>query len=74
RGVVLLQALYILAWQSSNMSSSAAEMNAVPESGPVKTVQLEGKIIAITGANRGNLVSGNMLQPVINNLQVSASV
>ncbi|KAF3045824.1 hypothetical protein E8E11_003779 [Didymella keratinophila] len=28
-------------------------MNAVPESGPVKTVQLEGKIIAITGANRG---------------------
>ncbi|KAJ4374662.1 hypothetical protein N0V86_007535 [Didymella sp. IMI 355093] len=28
-------------------------MNAVPESGPVKTVQLQGKIIAITGANRG---------------------
>ncbi|KAF3038307.1 hypothetical protein E8E12_005292 [Didymella heteroderae] len=28
-------------------------MNAVPESGPVKTVQLEGKVIAITGANRG---------------------
>ncbi|KAF1924615.1 NAD(P)-binding protein [Didymella exigua CBS 183.55] len=28
-------------------------MNAVPKSGPVKTVQLEGKIIAITGANRG---------------------
>ncbi|KAJ4993628.1 3-oxoacyl-(acyl-carrier-protein) reductase 2 [Stagonosporopsis vannaccii] len=35
------------------MSSSAAKMNAVPESGPVKTVQLQGKIIAITGANRG---------------------
>ncbi|XPS81348.1 hypothetical protein M3J09_013286 [Ascochyta lentis] len=28
-------------------------MNAVPESGPVKTVQLKDKIIAITGANRG---------------------
>ncbi|KAJ4392734.1 hypothetical protein N0V91_011285 [Didymella pomorum] len=35
------------------MSSSASKMNAIPESGPVKTVQLEGKIIAITGANRG---------------------
>ncbi|UPX12805.1 uncharacterized protein EKO05_0003342 [Ascochyta rabiei] len=28
-------------------------MNAVPESGPVKTVQLKDKVIAITGANRG---------------------
>ncbi|KAF1360925.1 NAD(P)-binding protein [Lizonia empirigonia] len=28
-------------------------MNAIPESGPVKTVQLKDKIIAITGANRG---------------------
>ncbi|KAF9691057.1 hypothetical protein EKO04_011137 [Ascochyta lentis] len=35
------------------MTSSAAKMNAVPESGPVKTVQLKDKIIAITGANRG---------------------
>ncbi|KAJ8112668.1 hypothetical protein OPT61_g5018 [Boeremia exigua] len=35
------------------MTSSAAKMNAVPESGPVKTVQLQDKIIAITGANRG---------------------
>ncbi|KAJ4324634.1 hypothetical protein N0V94_001204 [Neodidymelliopsis sp. IMI 364377] len=35
------------------MSSSAAKMNAIPDSGPVKTVQLKDKIIAITGANRG---------------------
>jgi NAD(P)-dependent dehydrogenase (short-subunit alcohol dehydrogenase family) len=35
------------------MSSSAAKMNAVPDSGPVKTIQLKDKIIAITGANRG---------------------
>ncbi|KAH6633745.1 hypothetical protein C7974DRAFT_433671 [Boeremia exigua] len=28
-------------------------MNAVPEAGPVKTIQLQDKIIAITGANRG---------------------
>jgi hypothetical protein len=28
-------------------------MNAVPDSGPVKTIQLKDKIIAITGANRG---------------------
>lgn len=35
------------------MSSSAAQMNAVPPTGPVKTIQLENKIIAITGANRG---------------------
>lgn len=39
--------------QLYKMSSSAAKMNAVPESGPVKTVQLQDKIIAITGANRG---------------------
>lgn len=35
-------------------------MNAVPESGPVKTVQLQGKIIAITGANRGDGSNGSL--------------
>ena len=39
------------------MSSSAAKMNAVPDSGPVKTIQLKDKIIAITGANRGQCLS-----------------
>jgi hypothetical protein len=39
------------------MSCSAAKMNAVPDSGPVKTIQLKDKIIAITGANRGQHLS-----------------
>jgi|SRR5690242_18305589 len=55
------------------MTSSAAKMNAVPESGPVKTVQLQGKIIAITGANRGT--SSHFLPPLTTNMpQESALV
>ena len=47
------------------MASSAAKMNAVPESGPVQTVQLKDKIIAITGANRGSLLPAKFQTPTL---------